>query len=704
MLKSSLFRAMFLAFTLLFSAFVSPDSFAGARAYVTHHESFIKSEETVHRLVAHAAELGIDTIYAVALRTGCSYFSSPTLEALSGEERCAAYPYVGQLVKRASLQNIRVVPWLEWSLIVPSDSVLINGENPLPTLGAEKIHHGVPTRHLDFRSPMVLDYIANLIIDSYRVLGTNEVHLDDNFAPLKGSRVAPRELTTFLRQVRERVRKVVPDFKISFSSHTYRHALENYSVDWASWLREGLVSEVSVQMFHKRPDLNGSHWRSEFLETARKQRSLGATTAGIYAGTKDGWRAEDLRLQHQILDDLGMGSITFTLTALLKKYGGLGANSSARDVLKEIYGENARKVPYFCQYMQVWNGKVNVPAYAEADSSDDSIVRPIPSQTPVYRELTELWQYSEPRVRLRYEQTIETESSGGFFDFGPRETEAETEVVTAWVDAKYLRARSNLSPEEQTAEGCTEPSFAYNTNPFDTRMFSRISSIQRAEKIPVLMYHDIVASEDEIIANDDVAIATFEEQLDWLKSEGFETLSLRSYYQHIVSNRPVPEKSVLITFDDGYIGNYTLAYPALKQRNMHATFFVHTAFVGVVTAKDHVDYDEWREVIADPLFDVQSHTVKHLRLSDLSEEDLERELVDSKNRLELELMQPIYAIAYPYGDHNAEIEVRTSEHYRLGFSVGGRPSVDRNVYNIKRIGIGRSLETIDDFVRRFEQR
>ena len=81
-----------------------------------------------------------------------------------------------------------------------------------------------------------------------------------------------------------------------------------------------------------------------------------------------------------------------------------------------------------------------------------------------------------------------------------------------------------------------------------------------------------------------------------------------------------------------------------------------------------------------------------------------RELGDSKATLETELGLPVTMIAYPFGDHNSEVEMQTSSRYQLAFSVSGRLSTDRNIFNIKRIGVGRSLSTLDAFIKRFNQR
>ncbi|NRA67742.1 MAG: polysaccharide deacetylase family protein [Pseudobacteriovorax sp.] len=669
----------FLLVSLLF--WVSSLGMAETSVYLTHHEGYTKDRKSVHKTVSYLAEAGVDQIYAVAYRAGCSLFPSRTVANYSGRSRCASYEYLPELMQRAALHDINVVPWLEWSLIVPSDSPILTEFPRLPTIGREKNHHGVPTKHLDFRSDRVINFVAGLILDTHYNLGSLEVHLDDNFAAPKGYVVFPEEFTEFFQTVMNRVWEEVPDMKVSFSTHNRRHALANYGVDWASWKASGLIETMSVQLFHKRPDTNGrpvissewARWRKDFRDTARAERQYGADSIGVYAGTKQGWTIKDVRSQQDQLERLELDTALFTAGAFIKSRGGLDSDEALTDLIYAI-NEERRPVTWFCQHMQTWNGGLPVDLFATASSLRPA--RTIASGVKVYRELTDIWQDNEVRMRVRL---ITGESY--------------------WVGSHQLRAASNLdlTPEELQSPNCQEPEYPWNQYPFDLRFFNRIAAVERAAAIPVLMYHDIVEDEESIVASDDVTAENFSMQMDWLKQNGYKTIDIETYTNHILWNFSVPENAVLVTFDDGYIGNYDFAYPILKDKNMHGTFLVHTGFVGVVTAKDHMDFDELRELDNDPLFDIQSHTVNHPRMTELDDERLRRELEDSKIRLQTELNANIVAIAYPFGAHDKRVEEATAKFYRIGFSVGGRRGIDRNIYNISRRGIGARVKTLEDF-------
>jgi len=153
--------------------------------------------------------------------------------------------------------------------------------------------------------------------------------------------------------------------------------------------------------------------------------------------------------------------------------------------------------------------------------------------------------------------------------------------------------------------------------------------------VPILGYHSVGMVADEYT----VPQAAFEQQLDWLQSAGFETLTVHGYLE---GRRP--KRAVILTFDDGKEDAARIVLPALRRRGMRATFFVITGFVG------RPGYLDWNGVhaLATAGMEIGSHTVDHARLVDLPEDRAREELVESRRTLERELGRPIEALAYPY--------------------------------------------------------
>lgn len=132
------------------------------------------------------------------------------------------------------------------------------------------------------------------------------------------------------------------------------------------------------------------------------------------------------------------------------------------------------------------------------------------------------------------------------------------------------------------------------------------------KELPVLMYHDLLAEDDGTGA---MTAAIFDEQLRALRDAGYETVSLAEVYDYVYRGGELPEKPVLITFDDGYLSNYELAYPILQKYTMQAAMFVIGVSVGRDTYKNtgapitpHFSYAQAQEMIDSGLITIGSHT------------------------------------------------------------------------------------------------
>lgn len=206
----------------------------------------------------------------------------------------------------------------------------------------------------------------------------------------------------------------------------------------------------------------------------------------------------------------------------------------------------------------------------------------------------------------------------------------------------------------------------------------------------VLMYHDIKA---EPLNTFDVTRDDFSAQLDWLREKGYRTLSLEDFVSG-VKKQSFPEKSVLITFDDGYEGIYLYAAPELRKRNMHATFFIITETIDkALEGYPYITMKQLTELAEEPLFSIGSHTMRHPFLTKLSLQEQIEELTRSKTNLETLTGRPVLALAYPYGDYDASVIAALKESgYQAGFAVNDRGMANEPArYSIPRIYMGMEL-------------
>ena len=183
--------------------------------------------------------------------------------------------------------------------------------------------------------------------------------------------------------------------------------------------------------------------------------------------------------------------------------------------------------------------------------------------------------------------------------------------------------------------------------------------------VPVLMYHWIRVNPDP---NDragfilSVTPSDFTMQMLYLKTQGFNVVSLHTAVKAIQTHRALPAHPVVLTFDDAYRDFYTTAAPVLTQLGFTATEFVPTAFVG---RQHYLTWDMIRTLDAEG-FTIGDHTVHHVSLGSLSAAQAYWEMSQAKQELETVLNHPILDFAYPSGSFNQSVMRQAKA---LGFEV-----------------------------------
>jgi peptidoglycan/xylan/chitin deacetylase (PgdA/CDA1 family) len=223
------------------------------------------------------------------------------------------------------------------------------------------------------------------------------------------------------------------------------------------------------------------------------------------------------------------------------------------------------------------------------------------------------------------------------------------------------------------------------------RNSNRVANVSLAD-IPILNYHKI----DTLYHSLSIPPQEFEEQMAYLSQNGFTTISpdqLMSYLNH---GKELPEKPILITFDDGYLDNYTNAYPILKKYGFTATIFLVTNLVG--HDERFMTWDHVREMQKDG-FVFGSHSVSHAVLTKLSREQAMAELIDSRKEMEQQLGVKARYFAYPTGAYNLVVEEMVKQAgYKAAFTIRyGLAGTDSNPYALERIPIFKGQQTFRSF-------
>lgn len=203
-------------------------------------------------------------------------------------------------------------------------------------------------------------------------------------------------------------------------------------------------------------------------------------------------------------------------------------------------------------------------------------------------------------------------------------------------------------------------------------------------RLPVLMYHHF---DQESSADTVVSAGVFREQMEALKAAGFTAVTLKQIQAFVEEGQPLPKKPVLITMDDGYTSNLTLAAPILEDLGMCATVFViginegETTYIhsGEPLMPSRFSYEEAAPWVKKGVLDLQSHSYDLHQLASYGYSDrdgmrplagesladyqrvLSEDMAQFRRRREGRVATDLVALAYPFGYWTEEADVILQE-------------------------------------------
>lgn len=168
--------------------------------------------------------------------------------------------------------------------------------------------------------------------------------------------------------------------------------------------------------------------------------------------------------------------------------------------------------------------------------------------------------------------------------------------------------------------------------------------------VPILMYHEIgPAPADNPYPELFVSFSEFKQQLRWLDSNGYEAVTLTALELGRRGKAALPDKPVVLTFDDGLRGQYDRALPKLRKRGWPAVLFLK---VDALTQGELSD--EMVEEMLAAGWELGSHTITHADLAQAGPDLLAEELQGSRRELRKRFGVPVVFFCYPAGSYDAE--------------------------------------------------
>ena len=172
-------------------------------------------------------------------------------------------------------------------------------------------------------------------------------------------------------------------------------------------------------------------------------------------------------------------------------------------------------------------------------------------------------------------------------------------------------------------------------------------------KIPVLLYHEFYEEEpDKKLYGSVSTPEKFEKDLLNIVGEGFKVISLNRMIDYKNGVKGIPKNSVVITFDDGYMSNYTLIYPILKKYKIPATIFIIEDLLGT---EGYMTWEEAQIMNGEGLVTIYSHGFSHVDMTSLMPNDFASKISNNFAKMEEMLGKPEHLVySYPYGFYNKE--------------------------------------------------
>ena len=198
--------------------------------------------------------------------------------------------------------------------------------------------------------------------------------------------------------------------------------------------------------------------------------------------------------------------------------------------------------------------------------------------------------------------------------------------------------------------------------------------------IPVLCYHNIATKKGKENFPDEASWVitkdNFEDELKYLKKHNYKTLTMREFYEWKQGKINLPYKSVLITFDDGFLSVYKYALPLLKKYNMNATIFVVGKFAEEANEQEwngnirtYISKNQYKKIKKKyPNIEIHSHSYDLHKSGALKNN---KEFLINDIEMFNSNIKDTYAYGYPFGRYNKKmIHALKDSNYKLAFIYG----------------------------------
>ncbi|MCO6498407.1 MAG: polysaccharide deacetylase family protein [Chitinophagaceae bacterium] len=217
------------------------------------------------------------------------------------------------------------------------------------------------------------------------------------------------------------------------------------------------------------------------------------------------------------------------------------------------------------------------------------------------------------------------------------------------------------------------------------RKMASAEEIMKRKQVPVLCYHHIrdpKPGQSETFRSYSVSPAQFAEQMKALHDSGYQTILPDQLYNYLAYGDPLPEKPVMLTFDDTDGEQYTIGAKEMDKYGFKGVFFIMTISIN---KPRYMSKEELKD-LAQNGHAIESHTWDHKNVKKYDETDFENQLMKPKKTIEDITGKSAAYFAYPYGiwDNNA-IELLKKADFKLAFILSTKRDSANPLYTVRRM-------------------
>jgi len=223
-------------------------------------------------------------------------------------------------------------------------------------------------------------------------------------------------------------------------------------------------------------------------------------------------------------------------------------------------------------------------------------------------------------------------------------------------------------------------------------------------QVPILMYHyvsELPLNPDRYRLDLTVLPEDFQAQLQYLAEAGYHTITLTDLYLYLTQGVPLPEKSIVLTFDDGYRDAYEVVFPMLLEHGFTGTFFV-LATPAHLESPDYLTWAQMKEM-SDAGMEIQSHGRDHVDLSGRSYDYLIYQTLGIQEAIHYHTGRLPRFFCYPSGryDDNLIAVLESAGYWGAVTTEWGQRHTREGLFEMPRLRI-RGSDTLESFVDRLE--